>query len=225
MEHQGFGYSGRGGAIMPKQARLRIYGHGGVEVELAADYLTDLKRAHDSILFFEASIDGMRRIARDFPFPLYPFGPDFRRLSGSRRTGLGGQSWPPTAQEIALFVPRAEQLILAAVSIHSPGYWDLIGALNPLEVSRKYLNDRHERRKDHEYRESAEKRRLVLENLSLENQVISERIRLAKEIGATDRDLAPLLNELVFKPLVALDRYQDKGVIENTEIPPDPDRQ
>jgi hypothetical protein len=34
-----------------------------------------------------------------------------------------------------------------------------------------------------------------------------------------------LLDELVFKPLVALDRYQDKGVIENTEIPPDPDRQ
>jgi ADP-ribose pyrophosphatase YjhB (NUDIX family) len=86
----------------------------------------------------------------------------------------------------------------------------------------KPIGGRHERRKDHEYRESAEQRRLALENLSLENRVISERIRLAKEIGATDRDLAPLLNELVFKPLVALDRYQDKGVIEHTEIPSDP---
>jgi len=93
-----------------------------------------------------------------------------------------------------------------------------LGTLNPLEVLRKYLNDCDERRKDHEYRDSAEKRRLVLENLSLENRVISERVRLAKEIGATDSDLAPLLNELIYKPLVALDRYQDKGVIEHTEI-------
>jgi hypothetical protein len=132
---------------MPKRAHLRAYGHGGVEVELAADCLTDLKRTYDSILFFEASIDGMRRFARDLPFALYPFGPDFRRLPGSRRRGLGGQYWPPTAQEIASFVPRAEQLILASVSINSPGYWDFIGALNPLEVLRKYLNDRHERQK------------------------------------------------------------------------------
>jgi hypothetical protein len=54
--------------------------------------------------------------------------------------------------------------------------------------------------------------------------IISERVRLAKEIGATDRDLAPLLNELIYKPLVALDRYQDKGVIEHAEIPSDRDR-
>jgi hypothetical protein len=94
-----------------------------------------------------------------------------------------------------------------------------------VSFGRHYLNDRHERRKDREYRESAERRRLMLDNLSLENKVISERVRLAKEIGATDRDLAPLLNELVYKPLVSLDRYQDKGVVENSEIlRPDPDR-
>jgi len=97
-------------------------------------------------------------------------------------------------------------------------FWDT----QPVRSLRKYLNDRHDRRKDHEYRESAEQRRLALENLSLETRVISERVQLAKGIGATDRDLAPLLNELIYKPLVALDRYQDKGVIEHTEIPSDP---
>jgi hypothetical protein len=209
---------------MPKKTRLRVHGEGGVEVELVAAYLADLKYAYDSILFFEASVDGMRRIARDFPFALYPFGPDLRRLSGSRRAGVGTQYWPPSAQEIASFVPRAEQLILASVNINSPGSWDFIGALNPLEVLRKYLSDRHERRKDHEYRESAEQRRLALENMVLENNVLSERIRMAKELGATDLDLAPLLNELVFKPLTALDRYQDKGVIGPAEIPPDPEQ-
>ena len=70
---------------------------------------------------------------------------------------------------------------------------------------------------------SAEQRRLILENLCLETRVISERVRLAKEIGATDRDLAPLLNELIYKPVVALDRYQDKSVIENAEFRPSPE--
>ena len=75
-----------------------------------------------------------------------------------------------------------------------------------------------------EIKVSAEQRRLALENMILENNVLSERIRMAKELGATDRDLAPLLNELVFKPLTALDRYQDKGVIGPAEIPHDPER-
>jgi hypothetical protein len=110
--------------------------------------------------------------------------------------------------------------VLSAVSLTSPGFWDFVGTLNPLEVLRHYLNDRHERRKDRSYRESAEQRRLALENLSLQNKVIAERIRIAKELGATDRDLAPLLNELINKPLTALDRHQDKGIIENTEISP-----
>ena len=57
----------------------------------------------------------------------------------------------------------------------------------------------------------------------LQTKVISERVRLPKEMGATDRDLAPLLNDLTYRPLVASDRYQDKGVIEYTEIPSDPD--
>ena len=30
----------------------------------------------------------------------------------------------------------------------SPGFWEFLGSLNPLEVIRRYLNDRHERAKD-----------------------------------------------------------------------------
>jgi len=203
---------------MPEQARLRVHGQGNVEVELAAAFLGDLKHAYDSVLLFDATIDGMRRAARDFPFPRYPFGLDFGWPPG-RRAVRRTRDWPPTAEEVASFVPHAEQLVLSAVNLASPGFWEFLGTLNPLEVLRKYLNDRHERRKDREYRELAERRRLELENLSRESRFLSERIRIAKEIGATDRDLAPLLNELVYKPLALLDRYQDKNVIEHTEIP------
>ena len=207
---------------MPEQARLRVYGQGEVEVELVTAYLTDLKHAYDSVLLFETTFDGMVRAARDYPFPRYAFGLEFGWPPASRRGIRRARDWPPSAEEIASLVPRKEQLILSAVRLTSPGFWEFLGTLNPLEVLRKYLNDRHERRKDHEYRESAEQRRLTLENLSLETRVISERVRLAKEIGATDRDLAPLLNELIYKPIVALDRYQDKNVIENAEFRPSP---
>ncbi len=115
-------------------------------------------------------------------------------------------------------VRHSEQLSLAAVCIQSPGFWEFLGRLNPLEVIREYLNDRHERRNDRQYRETAEARRLKLENLDLETKILGDRIRLAKEIGAKVLDLAPLLNELVYRPLSSLDRHQDRGVIEYSEI-------
>ncbi len=91
--------------------------------------------------------------------------------------------------------------MLSAVQLNSVGFWEFLGSLNPLEVIRKHLSDRHERRKDKEYRESADERRMALENLALENKIIAERIRIAKDIGA----------------LAALDRYQDKRVIDGAD--------
>ena len=105
--------------------------------------------------------------------------------------------------------------------LQSPGFWEFLGRLSPLEVVRQYLADRHERRKDREYREAEEKRRLRLENELLENRVMRERIGIARDLGATKKDLAPLLNELVFKPLQQLDQFQDRGLIETAELVPD----
>jgi hypothetical protein len=87
-------------------------------------------------------------------------------------------------------------------------------------VLRKYLGDRHERRKDREYRESAEERRMRLENARLQIGVIADGVKLAKELGASERELAPLLNALVNTPLLALDKYQDQGVISSAELRP-----
>lgn len=204
---------------MPEQGHLRIHGHGEVEVELVISYLSDLKHAYNSIILFESIIDGLDRAARDFPFPRYPFGL-YLDWPVARRRGVGHiREWPPRPEEVASFVPASEQLVLSSVRLSSPGSWDFLGALNPLEVLRKAINDRHERRKDEEYRESTEKRRLELENQILETELISKRITVARELGATKRDLAPLLNELVYKPILQLDRSQDRGVITSAEFP------
>ncbi|WP_156782160.1 hypothetical protein [Acidihalobacter aeolianus] len=206
-----------------RQGRIRIHGHGEVEVALVEEYLADLKHAYESLLVFESVMDGFKRVSREFPFPVYP-GLMYGWPLGPRRAVRYVRDWPPTADEVSSLVPHSEQLILSAVRLSSPGFWEFLGKINPLEVIRQYLNDRHERRKDREYRESAEERRLRLENIKLENEAIAGRVRIAKELGATDKDLAPLLNELVNKPLLALDRHQDKDIIEHAEIDNDQDR-
>jgi hypothetical protein len=203
---------------MPKSAHLIIHGNGGVEVELVIAYLSDLKLAYESILVFESMISGAQRASREFPFRWYPAAFDLAWSAAPRRAIRHARSWPPTSEEISSLIPRSSQLVVARVQLSSPGFWDVLGKLNPLEVIRQYLNDRHERRKDRDYRESAEKRQLTLENMKRENEVIAGRIKIARELGATDDDLAPLLNEFVYKPLTALDRHQDRGVIEHTEI-------
>jgi len=207
---------------MPKEARFRVHGEGEVEVDLVVGDLTALKQAYDSIFVFDVTIEGIRRLHRELPFGWQPLAPTGWFL-GSRRGVQIVRDWPPTADQVAALVPRSEQLVLSSVRLTSPGFWEFLGTLNPLDVLRQYLNDRHERRKDREYRETAEQRRLALENLSLENKVLSERIRLAKDLGATDRDLAPLLNALVYKPLTALDHFQDRQVIDSAEISEDHD--
>ena len=133
---------------MPEQAHLKIYGHGKVEIELVVSYLADLKYAYDGVSVFLSEVDTLRRSARDLPFPPYPF--------WNPRVGRYVREIP-TPERVASFVPRAEQIVLDSVQLNSPGFWEFMGSLNPLEVLRKYLNDRHERRKDHDYRESAER--------------------------------------------------------------------
>lgn len=78
--------------------------------------------------------------------------------------------------------------------------------------------DAHERRKDREYREVAEQEHLTLENQLLQNRVIHERIQILRELGATDADIAPLLNQLIYEPLRRTEPHQDKGIFFNAGI-------
>ncbi len=206
-----------------KRGQLRVHAFGGVRVTDVRGFLGVFEEAYNAVAYFESSIDGAQRAARDMgPGPFWPFFPVGVGLRG--RIRVGPASWPPGAAEIASYITTRERLILHAVRLESPGFWDFIGKLNPLEVIRQYLVDRHERRKDREYKEPAEKRRLELENKLLENKVVKERIEIARQLGATDHDLAPLINELVLRPAERLDAYQDGGVIEVAEFVEDPEK-
>jgi hypothetical protein len=118
----------------------------------------------------------------------------------------------------ALWVPRQDRLILKSVELHSPGSWEFLGKLNPLETIRQYLQDRHERRKDRQYKEPAEKRSMALDNLLRENQVLSGQIDNARKLGATDEDLKPMLERFIRKPLLELDKVENARIAGKSSV-------
>ncbi len=199
---------------------LRIHGIGGVPVDQVQTFLSDISNSYNSIYVFDATITRLvsdARTAREFL-------PDFFALSRRRYFGefLASrfylQEHLPYSIPPRDMVPVGNHLLLHSVSLRSPGFWDFVGKLNPLEVIRLYLNDRHERRKDREYREDAEREKLRLENELLRSKAFEARLKFLRELGMTDEELAPIKNRLIHEPLDALGIAQARRLISSAEI-------
>jgi hypothetical protein len=207
---------------MAANALLRVYGQGEVPVENIRGFLGDLERAYNALFLLDTILPDEEGQARR----IFTFGP--------RLFAWQIPFWMPTEEQISSFVPASERLTLKSVRLQSPGFWEFLGALNMLETTRKGINDYHEYRKDIDYRNNLERETLELENedrrvrterMRLENEFLKEelvarKIENAKQLGATDRDLAPILNGLYLKPMMQLGRYEDRGIISVAEIRP-----
>lgn len=129
-----------------------------------------------------------------------------------RATLSGGEVPPVSPSAIA-----ADRLIVHRVVLRSPGFWEVFGSLNPLEVVRKFLNDHHERRKDRDYREGAERRRLEIENALGELEVVGEIARLEERYGS--RAVPPGIRQRVWaaevrEPFEQLADFEERGMID-----------
>lgn len=123
-----------------------------------------------------------------------------------------------------LILPE-DRLQITSIVIRSPGFWEFLGSLNPLQQIREYLNDRHEQSKDRKYRERRENDQLRLENerQQLENEklktiLIRERIELLKEAGFEPEEIRRLLIKYAIEPLGELDQYVSRGLISNASV-------
>jgi hypothetical protein len=96
----------------------------------------------------------------------------------------------------------------------------IFGKLNPLEVIRQWVSDAHERRKDREYREQAEKERLELDNLLHSNRVMRDWISMLKELGYGDLEIRELLNRSFHEPLEKLQHHQTIGLFGAATVQP-----
>ncbi len=186
---------------------LRIHGNGEVFVEDVYKYLKDLEYAYNCAYVLDSITGQAEELARQYEKPPIPL-----------RNLLWTNWWPPDAEKVARLVPDKDRLKLRGVKLNSPGFWDFMGKLNPLEVLRQYLNDRHKRRQDREYREPAEAKKLELENKLLEVKVYEEKFQLLKDMGANEQDIALLKDQMLNRPLQGLNLSQDQGLIIDAEI-------
>lgn len=104
---------------------------------------------------------------------------------------------------------------LRVLSIQSPGFAELVGRLTPLEVLRQWVQDRHERRKDQEYKEHYEKEKLDLENELLRIKVIREKINVMKEAGVPKRELDRFVKDTLLRPMSRLNPHLDSAEIKD----------
>lgn len=113
------------------------------------------------------------------------------------------------------------RLELVRVSINSLGFWEIIGSLNPLHQLREYLNDRHERQKDKEYRKQSDKKRLEFENDLLRSKIheseisnLSKLLQIMLEAGMSEQQINEIFWSRLGPPLAKLGKHQDSGLIQ-----------
>src|SRR5206468_3287516 len=69
-------------------------------------------------------------------------------------------SEPHELSDLSESILPDDRLTIRKIQVASPGFWEFFGSLNPLQQIREYLNDRHKRRQDREYREKSEAEKL-----------------------------------------------------------------
>ena len=189
---------------MAKSGYLRFKGQGGCSAEEMAELLRALNTSYQAIArvelaAYEAAF-ALRAVEMYEPPPFRsPIAP-----------------WM-LASQLSSDVEPAEHLIVHRVVLQSPGFWEFLGTLNPLEVLRKYLSDRHERRKDREYREGAERRQLEVENALGELKVVREVAELERRYGP--RSIPPGVKQRLWaaeikQPLEQLGNFEERGLID-----------
>tara|TARA_R110002096_G_scaffold163184_1_gene330537 strand:+ start:53 stop:550 length:498 start_codon:yes stop_codon:yes gene_type:complete len=128
------------------QASLEIHGPRAGRVEDAIDTLDAIETAYNVIYFTNIQLDWIcyfvQREALDPNVFMWP-------LNMLR-----------SSEDIRQFILPEDVLEIGVVKFESPGFWEFLGALNPLDQIRQFISDRHERSKDIEYRNAAEKKNL-----------------------------------------------------------------
>ena len=180
-------------------------------VEEIGGFLATLDQVYEHLYAFDLLVDEAKRRHAETE-PQWRLGAPRRpriRLRSIRRPNV-------------LVLPE-DRLRIERVRFESAGFWDFVGALNPLEVLRQYLRDRHERQRDRDYRSAAEAERLRLENERLKTEIARDRMQLLREIGIPEEQIRDAVTRHLVLPLSRLDTFQDSGLIGSATIEERPD--
>lgn len=203
--------------MLEETAKLQIIANRGGSITEISAFLSDLENAYMALYVFDQLWLPDRIWRRFRPELFLELGYPFQQFGTVGNPTLGMDAVPPNAR-----------LTLERVRIESPGFWEFFASLNPLQQIREYLNDRHKRRQDREYREPLEKERLELENEQIRQQIegskianLREKLELLREIGYDDNKIRNLIWMNIGTPLTRLGRHQDTGLIGGAECKSD----
>ncbi|MHA8072737.1 hypothetical protein V7S77_12520 [Aquirufa ecclesiirivi] len=115
--------------------------------------------------------------------------------------------------DIDKIILPSDRLIISKVNIQSPGFWEVLGSLNPLQQIREYIKDRHERKKDEKYRSRQEEEIGELEIQERRDRIINQRIKTLRGLGYSDAEIRQFVTAMVIQPLNRLGSHQDNGQI------------
>lgn len=195
---------------MAERVALRIHGPYAGTVRKAMETLHAVEGAYLWLYATDIQIDDLFRFQGYAPFQYLFF-------NWSRRIRDDATDDPRL-----LMLPE-NQLELRSAHFESPGFWEFLGALNPLQQLREYLNDRHERAKDRDYRQTSEAVRLDLENERLAVKVFSEKVDALKKAGLADSEIRRLFVPAA-RALASVGSLQDQGLITTAELSPMPSK-
>ena len=180
----------------------------GATVQEFQQFLTDLEQAYLAIYLLPSRRE-LRRLERWLPLPLEYLPLDVLAADRSEAASIDRSRVYPE-----------DQLEMTRIMIQSPGWVELLGSLNPLQQIREYLKDRHERKKDKEWRWETEKQRALVELEILCIQAEKEQIGVIKDFNDLLQrlDLSPeqrrkILWERLGVPLARVGRHQDTGLL------------
>lgn len=184
-----------------EQSELRIIAKRGGSIREITSFLEDLEDAYNVLYNFTMMPSFIRH-----PKYFFRFYEDF---GVNPFNSLNEQMTPPE-----------DLLIVSRVSINSPGFWGVLGAINPLKQLREYLNERHERQKDRKWRNAGQKEKQVMENQILEqkfikgdNEIIQQQLELLKQAGVHPDEIKKFVWNRIGEQMSGLGKHQDNGLI------------
>ena len=197
---------------MEKKIKLRISTSKLGDIRDVIGYLKSIEDVYNHLYAFELIITDAKKRSEDYN--------DTTNYGRSRKI----KSLMSIRHPDQIVHPQ-DRIILNKVNVESPGFWEFFANIIPLETIRKYINDRHERIKDKNYRINQEKERGELENEKLRLEVIQKKTDLLKNLGVPEDKIRIAYFKHVLKPLEQIDIYQDKGLIESAEIVEDDNKE
>jgi hypothetical protein len=224
-----------------QKTTLRIKAHRLGKISDIIDLLNDLEKAYNSIYAFDFLVNTLsndqerrngqnkerinliRKLSREFNRKEFLFDPYFHELFVETLLfNRSNDNLPNLIEiqrkiEIEKIVLPHDSLYISKVNIQSPGFWEILGSLNPLLQIKEGLKDYHERKKDKNYRSRQEEALGELAIIEKKESLLNTRIDTLKKLGYSDAEIKHVVYSMVIEPLNILGKHQDNGQIEGLE--------